>query len=73
MDSRALGVLIIVIGLATVIGGALLMAGWLSWFGRLPGDIRYERGGTRVYVPITSMLLVSLLLTLASYAFRRLS
>jgi hypothetical protein len=57
-----LGNLLIVVGLAIVgIGLALRYAPWLvSWFGRLPGDIRIERETTRVYVPITSMLLVSI-------------
>lgn len=49
--------------------GLLLLSYWLwpgawRWFGRLPGDVRLEREGFRLYVPITSMLLVSLLLSL---------
>lgn len=71
VDNRSIGALVIVLGIMVVIAGGLIAVGWLSWFGRLPGDIRYERGGTRVYVPITSMLLVSLALTLGSYAIRR--
>ena len=43
----------------------------LGWFGRLPGDIRIERGATRVYVPIVSMLLLSLAISFAAYLFRR--
>jgi len=49
----------------------LLFVGFLvfsrkpSWFGRLPGDVRYERRRTRVYAPLTSMLLLSLALSLA--------
>ncbi|MGO9653121.1 DUF2905 domain-containing protein, partial [Mycobacterium sp.] len=41
-----------------------------SWFGRLPGDIRVERDNVRVYIPVVSMLLVSvaasLLLSIAA-------
>jgi hypothetical protein len=66
------------IGLGLVAAGALLMllgllvwAGGLSWFGRLPGDIRVERPGVRVYVPITSMLLVSLAVSLVAAILRR--
>jgi hypothetical protein len=44
----------------------------LSWFGRLPGDIRIERPHTRIYVPITSMLLVSVVLSLLVTLLRRL-
>ena len=36
----------------------------LNWFGRLPGDIRYEGSRTRVYAPLGSMLLLSLILSL---------
>ncbi|MFA5622173.1 MAG: DUF2905 domain-containing protein [Thermovirgaceae bacterium] len=54
-----------------VAGGVLLLLGlafhfapWLlAWFGRLPGDIRYETGRTKVFIPITSMVIVSLILT----------
>jgi hypothetical protein len=40
----------------------LTLSGALSWFGRLPGDIRISSDNTRVYIPITSMLLVSVVL-----------
>jgi H+/Cl- antiporter ClcA len=62
-----------------IIAGILLIAiglllhyapGALSWFGRLPGDIRIETERTRVYIPITSMILVSLLLSLLIRLFR---
>jgi Protein of unknown function (DUF2905) len=36
----------------------------LSWFGRLPGDIRIEGSNVRVYAPIVSMLAISLVLSL---------
>lgn len=71
MDNRTVGIAIVAIGLLAILIGALVAAGWLSWFGRLPGDIRYERDSVRVYVPITSMILISLALTLLSYAIRR--
>lgn len=64
-----------------IVGGIVLLSiglvlqfapGLLSWFGRLPGDIHFERGGTRVFVPITSMIIVSLVLTLVvNLLFRR--
>lgn len=59
------------LGIALVVLGGLAWAGMLGWFGRLPGDIRIERGATRVYVPIISMLLLSLAISLAAYLFRR--
>ncbi len=54
----AVGVILVVVGLV------LRFAPWLvAWFGRLPGDLRFERDGMTVFVPITSMLLVSILLS----------
>jgi Protein of unknown function (DUF2905) len=38
----------------------------LTWFGRLPGDIHIQRENTRVFIPFTSMIIVSLLLTVIS-------
>jgi hypothetical protein len=49
------------------------LAGGLSWFGRLPGDIRYRSNGARIYIPITSMLLASLVLRIAFAVARRLT
>jgi hypothetical protein len=43
--------------------GLVAWKGGLSWFGRLPGDVRLERGNVRFYAPIASMLLVSVALT----------
>ncbi|MCY3710177.1 MAG: DUF2905 domain-containing protein [Caldilineaceae bacterium] len=48
-----------------LIGAALQFAPWLfSWFGKLPGDINIKRESVSVFIPITSMILVSLVLTL---------
>jgi hypothetical protein len=43
----------------------------MSWFGKLPGDIRIERETVRIYVPIVSMLIVSVVISLALYLVRR--
>ena len=61
------GKILIVIGVLLTFAGLLL---WLapaafSWFGRLPGDIRIEHDNVYVYIPITSMIVLSLVLTLA--------
>jgi hypothetical protein len=71
MDSRQTGLLVIALGAAAVVVGLLIYSGGLSWFGRLPGDIRIEGENTRVFIPITSMLLVSLVLTLLVNLLRR--
>ena len=65
--------LFIIAGISLLLVGlALLYApGLLNWFGRLPGDIQIERGQTRVFIPITSMIVVSLALTLIVNLFFR--
>ena len=72
MDSRSTGLLVIALGIGAVIVGLLIVSGGLAWFGRLPGDIRIESGSSRVFILITSMLLVSLALTLVMNLLRRL-
>jgi hypothetical protein len=71
MDARATGLLVVGLGVLVIVIGLLIMSGGLSWFGRLPGDIRYERGNTPVFFPITTMILISVVLSLASYLLRR--
>jgi hypothetical protein len=66
------GPLVVGLGLVVVVVGLLIWSGALSWFGRLPGDIRHESGSTRVYVPLASMLVVSLGLSLIVALVRRL-
>lgn len=73
MENKPLGQLIIVIGLALVVVGLMVMRGWFGWFGHLPGDVRVERENVRVYLPIVSMLLISLLFSVLSYVLRRIS
>ena len=52
--------------------GLLVWSGALSWFGRLPGDVRIERDSFHIYVPLMSMLIVSVALSLLLYLLRRL-
>lgn len=66
-----LGKLIIAAGAALIVVGLVVWSGALEWFGRLPGDIRIEREGLRVYVPIVSMILVSIALSVLLYVARR--
>jgi uncharacterized protein HemY len=41
----------------------------LSWLGNLPGDIRIDSGNTRIFIPITSMVLVSVALNVLLWLF----
>jgi DUF2905 family protein len=69
--NRFVGLLVIIGGACLILVGLLIYSGGLNWFGRLPGDIRYEGERVQVYIPIVSMLLVSLLLSLIFYVIRR--
>jgi len=69
--NRSVGLIVIVIGVAIVFIGLLTYSGWFSWFGRLPGDIRYEGEHVRFYAPLVSMLLISLVLSAILYLLRR--
>jgi len=60
-----------VLGLAAVVVGLLVWSGAMSWFGRLPGDIRIERENVHVFFPITSMILISIVLSLILNLVRR--
>ena len=65
------GPVLVALGAVLVVVGLVAWAGGLSLFGRLPGDVRLERGAVRVYAPIASMLVVSLVLSAAAALARR--
>ena len=65
------GRIIVLAGVAIVFVGLLVWSGALRWFGRLPGDIRIERDSVHVYIPLVSMLLVSVVLSLIMYLVNR--
>ena len=61
-----------------IIAGALLILVGLGWpwlskmpLGRLPGDIVIDKPGIKVYFPVTTMILVSLLLSLILRFFKK--
>jgi Protein of unknown function (DUF2905) len=66
------GLLLVVGGIVLVLIGVAVWAGAFSWFGRLPGDIRIEREGVRIYIPLVSMILLSAVLTLVLNLVNRL-
>jgi hypothetical protein len=62
---RTLGRLLVAAGLALAMLGVLvLLSPRLPWLGRLPGDFRIARDGFSLFVPLTTCVLLSLLLTL---------
>jgi hypothetical protein len=71
MSSLSAGTLLIVLGVGLVVVGLLVSVGGFGWFGRLPGDIRIERDTTRIYIPLASMILISVVLNVIVYLIRR--
>jgi len=60
-----MGKLLIVTGIICIVAGLIiyLTGDKTGWFGHLPGDIRIEKGNTRFYFPVTTMILLSILLS----------
>jgi len=71
MSSSELGRLIVLAGVALALIGLLVWTGALSWFGRLPGDVRLERPGFRFFFPWVSLLVVSGAVNLVIWLVRR--
>lgn len=60
MSNQQIGLVIIAIGVGVVLLGALVWFGGLSWFGKLPGDIRIQGQSGTVFIPIASMIVISI-------------
>jgi hypothetical protein len=69
-----LGKILIITGIILVVAGLIIyFAGdRLNWLGRLPGDIRIEKGNTRIFFPITTMIIISILLSVIMWIIRKL-
>lgn len=65
--------LLIAAGLGIAVLGLILkFAPWLlNWFGKLPGDINIQGEHSRIFIPITSMIIVSVVLTLITNLWLR--
>ncbi|MFL6595033.1 MAG: DUF2905 domain-containing protein [Chthoniobacterales bacterium] len=66
-----IGKLLVIFGIIAVVLGLVLWSGYAHWIGKLPGDIRIERGNTGFYFPIVTCILVSVVLSLLFSFFRR--
>ena len=67
-----LGKFLVIAGLLIAAGGALLWSGiGRGWLGRLPGDIHYTRDNFSFHFPIVTCLLLSALLSLLLWLFRK--
>ena len=70
--SSELGKFLLIIGLVLALVGGLLWSGiGKDWLGRLPGDIHYTKGNFSFHFPVVTCLILSLLLTLLLWLFRK--
>jgi len=65
--------LIIYIGITLILVGIIwhFFGDKLSWIGNLPGDIKIDNGNTKIFFPITTMILLSVLLSFIMWLIRR--
>jgi len=67
-----LGKFLVILGAVIIVLGFLLWGGvGTGWLGRLPGDIRIERGNSAFYFPIVTCIIISIVLSLIFSLFRR--
>src|SRR5436190_21730085 len=69
-----MGKFLVIIGVVIALIGLIFWGGFApKWLGRLPGDIRIERGNSAFYFPIVTCIILSILLSLLLSIFRRCS
>lgn len=69
---RDLGKFLVITGVIMTLLGLMLWGGFApNWLGRLPGDVRIERGHSAFYFPIVTCIILSILLSLLLSIFRR--
>lgn len=68
------GKILVIAGVILVIAGLIIwfLGDKLNWLGHLPGDIRIERENIRFYFPVTTMIVVSVILSLLLWLIRKL-
>jgi len=68
----SLGKILIITGLAIAgIGVLLVLTPKVPWLGKLPGDILIKKDNFRFYFPITTCVIISIILTFLFYLFRK--
>ncbi len=67
-----LGRALILVGIVLIVVGVIFTLGpKIPWLGQLPGDIIIRRGNFTLYFPLATSLVISVVLTLVLYLFRR--
>lgn len=64
MDTGQVGRVLLVAALVLAVGGLVLLAVSALGLGRLPGDVRLGSGNTRIYIPLATSLVVSVVATI---------
>ncbi|MCE5274314.1 MAG: DUF2905 domain-containing protein [Deltaproteobacteria bacterium] len=67
---RQLGNIFILAGIIFLVLGILMAGGGLAWLGRLPGDIRITKQGFGFFFPLTTSIILSIVISLVVYLFR---
>jgi uncharacterized protein HemY len=72
MPFNGFGKLLILLGgILIVVGAAVILVGKIPWLGRLPGDIYIERRNFTFFFPLTTSILISVILSLVLYLLSR--
>ena len=69
--NSGIGNWLMLLGIVLLLVGLAMKSGLLGWFGALPGDIAIKRDGFRFYLPIASMIVISVVLSLLFSLKRR--
>lgn len=71
---QSIGKILVLVGGAVILIGVVLMlfGNKLNWLGNLPGDIKIEKENFKLYFPVTTMILLSVVLTIALWIIRKL-
>ncbi|MBD3425640.1 MAG: DUF2905 family protein [Candidatus Omnitrophica bacterium] len=69
---QAVGKMLVILGLVLLLaGGLFLLSGKIPWLGRLPGDIVIRRENFTFYFPVTTCILVSIVISFLLFLFTR--
>jgi Protein of unknown function (DUF2905) len=70
---QEIGKFVVIIGAILVVAGVILwrFPSLFAWMGKLPGDISVQKGSFSFYFPVVTCILVSIVITLLSWLFRR--
>jgi len=72
MPTHGIGKLLILVGgILIIVGAVLVLSGKLPWLGKLPGDIYVERRNFTFYFPLTTSILLSVIVSLVLYFLSR--